>query len=92
MHSRGEPRRERGNQVILARPSLSKSSVWLTTHCERAGDRPFVDHHDGFGSQRQRALTKRVWGMGPDRVDQQQDPIDHRQDTLDLAAEIGARA
>jgi hypothetical protein len=30
--------------------------------------------------------------MGPDRVDQQQDPIDHRQDTLDLAAEIGARA
>ena len=57
----------------------------------RAGAVDFVDHDDGFQSQRERLARHkpRLRHRAFDRIDQQQHAVNHRQHALDLAAEVG---
>ena len=50
-----------------------------------------VDHHDGSQAERQRLTgdEARLGHRPLGGIDQQQNAVDHPQDTLDLAAEIG---
>ncbi len=80
-------------ELLLARTQLVEEIEGLVDRPvgTRAGPVDLVDHDDRLQAQRQR-LARHEAGLrhrSLDRVDQQQDAVDHRQRALDLAAEVG---
>ena len=79
-------------KLFVAGAKVGERSNTRSGHCRVGGGLvDLVQHHDGLQPQRQRlgchelGLRHRAFGG----IDQQADAIDHRQDALDLAAEIG---
>ena len=80
-------------ELVVIRIEAGEQVEHFVEHCLRAGIAAvdLVDHHDRAQAQRQRlagdklGLRHRAFGA----IDQQDDAVDHAQDTLHLAAEVG---